>query len=99
MYYACQDLPPITERNYVASLHQLPLFFGTAMFAYEGIGVVLPLQNSIKVPRNFHRKIGVLNVGMTAVTLIYTMFGFIGYLKYGEDVQGSLTLNLPKDEK
>jgi solute carrier family 36 (proton-coupled amino acid transporter) len=95
MYYACQDLPSISERNYVASLRQIPLFFGTAIFAFEGISLVLPLQNAMKVSENFHKHTGVLNVGMTVVTIIFTMFGFIGYLKYGEDVQGSLTLNLP----
>jgi solute carrier family 36 (proton-coupled amino acid transporter) len=99
MYYACQDLPSITERNYVAPLRQIPLFFGTAIFAFEGICLVLPLQNAMKVSENFHRPLGVLNVGMTIVTTLYTMFGFIGYLKYGEDVQGSLTLNLPPGDR
>lgn len=39
-YYACQDLPHPSEREYVGELNNLPLFFGTAIFAFEGIALV-----------------------------------------------------------
>ena len=93
-----QDLTNFRERNFTSSLHQLPLFFGTAIFAFEGIALVLPLQNSMKIPRDFSKCFGVLNVGMVFVTFIFLSFGGIGYWKYGEDTQGSLTLNLPMDQ-
>lgn len=35
-----QDLPPITERQAFGHLKDLPLFFGTAIFAFEGIALV-----------------------------------------------------------
>lgn len=40
LYYITQDLPAIHEREYVASFATMPLFFGTALFAFEGIGLV-----------------------------------------------------------
>lgn len=40
---------------------------------------------------------GVLNTSMVIVTCLYIAVAFFGYLKYGEDVQGSITLNLPVD--
>lgn len=97
-YYAVQDLPAISERNYFSSWHQLPLYFGTAIFAFEGIALVLPLQNAMKTPEDFGRPLGVLNVGMAIVTFIFTGLGFVGYLKWGDDVKSSLTLNIPHDE-
>lgn len=39
-YYIFQDLPHVSERPAFSTFHQLPLFFGTAIFALEGIGVV-----------------------------------------------------------
>jgi amino acid permease len=35
---------------------------------------------------------------MVIVTCLYIAVGFFGYLKYGEDVLGSITLNLPVDQ-
>lgn len=40
VYEATQGLPPVTTREYVASWQSLPLYFGTAVYAFEGIGLV-----------------------------------------------------------
>lgn len=98
-YYATQDLPNISERKLVtSSLRQLPLFFGTVIYLFEGIGMVLPLKNAMRKPADFSKPFGVLNVGMVSLTIMFICFGFVGYWKYGEDVASSLTLNLPTDE-
>ena len=49
-YYLLQDLPYTWDRKTFASWGQLPLYFGTAIYAFEGIGVVLPLENQMKTP-------------------------------------------------
>ncbi|KAL7010579.1 hypothetical protein ACKWTF_006281 [Chironomus riparius] len=98
-YYSSQDLPPISTRDFIPSdFRTLPLFFGTTIFAFEGIALVLPLKNAMKQPQSFSKVFGVLNVGMVFVTAIFISFGTIGYWKYGEDTAASLTLNLPIDE-
>uniref|UniRef100_A0A182JIZ1 Amino acid transporter transmembrane domain-containing protein n=1 Tax=Anopheles atroparvus TaxID=41427 RepID=A0A182JIZ1_ANOAO len=97
-YYALQDLPSPSERHLVGRLDQLPLFFGTAIFAFEGIALVLPLQNEMQHPHDFRKPFGVLNVGMVIIVSLFTVFGFVGYLKWGEAVEGSMTLNLPDNE-
>lgn len=99
LYYIFQDLPSPTEREYVGELHNLPLFFGTAIFAFEGISLILPLQNAIKNPRDFHKPTGVLNMGMVVVSSLFLIIGFFGYLKYGDDIQSSISLNLPIEDK
>jgi len=94
-YYVLQDLPSVSERRDFSSLSQLPLYFGTAIYAFEGIGMILPLENSMKHPRDFGGWNGVLNTSMVIVGCLYTAVGFFGFLKYGDDVKGSVTLNLP----
>jgi proton-coupled amino acid transporter len=52
----------------------------------------------MKKPEQFTKPFGVLNIGMLIVTSLLLVMGFLGYLKYGDEVQGSLTLNLPEGE-
>lgn len=47
-------------------------------------------------PKSFGGKFGVLNIGMFVITAMYAVFGLLGYIKYGDDSLGSVTLNLPK---
>lgn len=97
-YYMFQDLPHTDTVKPYASWQTLPLYFGTAIYAFEGIGIILPLENNMKNPQDFGGWNGVLNTGMVIVACLYTAIGFFGYLKYGDTVQGSITLNLPPTE-
>lgn len=89
-----QNLPRTDSVKGFATWEQLPLYFGTAIYAFEGIGVVLPLENNMKTPQDFGGLNGVLNTGMVVVASLYTAVGFFGYLKYGENVAATITLNL-----
>lgn len=51
----------------------------------------------MKKPKAYQGNFGVLNLGMTVIVLIFTATGICGYIKYGDDVKGSITLNLPSD--
>ncbi|XP_030570953.1 proton-coupled amino acid transporter-like protein CG1139 isoform X2 [Drosophila novamexicana] len=97
--YMFTDLPAPAERAGVVSPVQWPLFFGTVIFALEGIGVVMSLENDMKNPNHFIGCPSVLNLGMGLVIGLYTLVGFFGYLKYGPDTEASITLNLPLEDK
>ncbi|XP_035216608.1 proton-coupled amino acid transporter 1-like isoform X3 [Stegodyphus dumicola] len=97
LYYLLQGHQSTNLDVYTSSLSKLPLYFGTAMYAFEGIGVVLPLENAMATPEDFGGLNGVLNTGMVVVACLYTGVGFYGYLKYGNDVKSSITFNLPQN--
>ncbi|XP_053623995.1 proton-coupled amino acid transporter-like protein CG1139 isoform X1 [Plodia interpunctella] len=97
-YYLFQDLKSVSDVKTFAGFERLPTFFGTAIFALEGIGVVMPLENNMKTPTHFIGCPGVLNTGMFFVVSLYAFVGFFGYLRYGDQTQGSITLNLPEYE-
>lgn len=63
-----------------------------------GIGIILPLQNEMKEPKNFSRPWGVLNVGVGILTTLIITFGFFGYWQYGPEIESSITMNLPNDD-
>ncbi|KAF5271192.1 hypothetical protein FQR65_LT05336 [Abscondita terminalis] len=98
LYYLFMDIPDPSSRPMFSSFGQLPLFFSTVIFAMEGIGVVMPVENSMKKPQHFLSCPGVLNGAMSIVVVLYSVIGFFGYLKYGEETQGTITLNFPVEE-
>jgi len=57
IYYSSQDLPSVSERKAFAGWTTLPLFFGTAIYAFEGIGLVNKLLISQKPNYIILRKI------------------------------------------
>ncbi|XP_049884770.1 proton-coupled amino acid transporter-like protein pathetic [Pectinophora gossypiella] len=75
-----------------------PEFFSLTIFAMEAIGVVMPLENAMKTPRAMLGCCGVLNKGMSGVTLVYILLGFLGYLRYGDEVADAVTLNLDQTQ-
>jgi len=95
-YYIFRDpLPHSSSVPWLAESSRLPLFFGTAIFAIEGISVVLPIENQMRSPKDMLGWNGVLSTSMSLVVALYVGMGFYGYLKYGEDIAGSISLNLP----
>jgi len=98
LYYIFRDPITVDGKDAAAPIEKFPLYLGTVLFALEAIGVVIPLQNEMKSPHDFGRKAGVLNIAMFVIISLYMGMGFCGYLKYGHDVEGSITLNLEKSE-
>ena len=46
-----EPLPSVDSVPYFASPEKFPIFFGTAIFAFEGISVVLPIENQMRKPK------------------------------------------------
>ena len=79
----------------LASFAGLPLFFGSAAFAYNSIGVVLPIENKMHQPQN---AIKVITLTMLLLSSLYIVFAILGYLTFGQYIAASITLNLHSED-
>ncbi|KAG0300951.1 neutral amino acid transporter [Dissophora globulifera] len=68
------------------------LFIGTAVFSFEGIGLIIPITESMAEPEKFPR---VLAITMTIVTIIFSSVGVLCYSAFGINIQTIVLLNLP----
>lgn len=95
-----------TGPNKNNSLHVIPfnensfaLFMGTAIYAFEGIGMTTPLYNSLS-PRGQSRFGWILGCTLCGVSLAYVIFGLVPYLWFAgvQDVimSAGVTLYLPR---
>ncbi|XP_013162337.1 PREDICTED: proton-coupled amino acid transporter 1 [Papilio xuthus] len=97
LYYIFRVTPTLEGKVPAGKIGDFPLFFGTVLFALEAIGVILPLENEMKTPKDFVGKFGVLNRAMISIIILYVGMGLFGYLQYGNAAAGSITLNLPSE--
>uniref|UniRef100_A0A915C683 Amino acid transporter transmembrane domain-containing protein n=1 Tax=Parascaris univalens TaxID=6257 RepID=A0A915C683_PARUN len=95
-YLFTDHLPSYTLPAFPRNWGNLPLFFGTVIFSFEGIAVVLPIENQMDAPFHFISPTGVLNTSFFLVLIIYSFVGFFGYLKFGDAIKDTITLNLPQ---
>lgn len=70
------------------------VFIGTAIFTYEGIGLLIPIQDSMQKPSKFPSILGYV---MVFVTVVFISAGGIGYLAFGNETETVILLNFPQD--
>ncbi|KAI9283532.1 transmembrane amino acid transporter protein-domain-containing protein [Umbelopsis sp. AD052] len=78
--------------EWIINANSFPLFVGTAVFTFEGIGLVIPIAESMKEPEKFPK---VLTGSMIFMTILFTSVGVVSYLAFGDKVETVILLNLP----
>ncbi|KAF1798485.1 transmembrane amino acid transporter protein-domain-containing protein [Mucor lusitanicus] len=68
------------------------VFIGTAVYSFEGIGLIIPIRDSMEKPEKFP---AVLTFVMVLVASTLCSVGTLGYLAFGENVKTVALLNLP----
>ncbi|XP_034677801.1 amino acid transporter AVT3B-like, partial [Vitis riparia] len=64
---------------------------GVAVYAFEGIGMVLPLESEAKDKDKFGK---VLALSMAFISVMYGGFDTLGYFAFGEETKDIITTNL-----
>jgi proton-coupled amino acid transporter len=72
------------------------LFIGTAIFTFEGIGLIIPIQTGMKDPKKFPKVLGGV---MIIITVIFVSAGALSYAAFGSKTKTVVLLNMPQDNK
>ncbi|EGP88774.1 unnamed protein product [Zymoseptoria tritici ST99CH_1A5] len=72
------------------------LTIGSAIFTFEGIGLILPIQSSMKQPEKFSY---LLYLVMFIITIIFTSVGALCYATFGDETKIQVISNFPQDSK
>lgn len=70
------------------------LTIGAAIFTFEGIGLILPIQSSMKEPEKFEPLLWLI---MLIITIIFTSVGALCYATFGSATQIEVISNFPQD--
>lgn len=84
-----QDVTYFNQRDY-------PVFVGTAVFTFEGIGLVIPTQTALNKARQarFPKLLASTVVGLF---FFYSFFAGINYVAFGNGIQPMVTSSLPRN--
>ena len=78
--------------SWVFNSTNFSVFIGTAVYSFEGIGLIIPIRDSMQKPEKFP---AVLTFVMILVASTLCSVGTLGYLAFGKDVKTVALLNLP----
>lgn len=83
-----------SDRKAISNIGGLPFAAGMAVFCFEGFGMTLGLEQSMRDRSRFKRLLG---QALTGITLVYVLFAVSGYMAYGDETKDIVILNLPKN--
>ncbi|EJD45960.1 hypothetical protein AURDEDRAFT_113873 [Auricularia subglabra TFB-10046 SS5] len=100
VYIGSQEISTIASRG-VANIQMFnresfALLIGTAVFSFEGIGLVIPITDAMAEPEKFP---AALTGVMFFLTALFGGAGALAYAAYGSDVQTVVLVNLPAESK
>lgn len=72
------------------------LYIGTAIFTFEGIGLVIPIKEAMRKPSGFPV---VLAIVMVIITVVYMAIGALSYGAFGSSTKTVVLLNLQQDDR
>lgn len=101
IYIYYYDIKTIIERPSIGDIANFngsswTLLIGTAIFTFEGVGLVIPIQSGMREPEKFPK---VLASVMIIISVVFMSAGALSYAAYGSQTKTVILLNMPQDDK
>lgn len=98
LYFA--DISQIVDRGMADIVlfneNDWTLFIGTAIFTFEGIGLIIPITQAMKEPEKFPAALGGV---MVFITILFTSIGALSYAAFGSSTKTVILSNLPQSNR
>ncbi|KAF4485711.1 AVT3-involved in amino acid efflux from the vacuole [Fusarium agapanthi] len=99
VYIWYYDIAALSQRGMDSTVklfnpRDFTLTIGSGIFTFEGIGLILPIQSSMKRPEHFPN---LLYLVMFIITIIFTSVGALCYATFGENTKIQVISNFPQD--
>lgn len=91
MVIAAYDRPEASSTIVPFNKSTCGIFIGMSIFTFEGIPMVLPIQSAMKEPERFN---SIFYMMFAGIVTLFTLFGLLGYVAWGNAVQTVVLLNL-----
>ncbi|XP_058123559.1 proton-coupled amino acid transporter-like protein CG1139 [Anopheles ziemanni] len=98
LYYIFREPLSTDDRDLFPTFSSLTKFLGAAYFAFDATSLIFPVSNQMKNPQHYLGCPGIVNINNICLGFLYSFLGLMGYLRYGDAIQGSITLNFPTEE-
>jgi proton-coupled amino acid transporter len=97
-YYILRSPLAVSNQPMIASPESWPFAITTILFSICNIIPAFSMEAEMGNPRQYLGTFGVVNISSWIVAVFYAIVGFFSYLRYGLDIQNSVTSNLPMTE-
>lgn len=97
-YYIFKEPLTFEDKPLIVSIEKWPSAITMMIFTVSNIRITMSVENQMKDPRRYLGFTGVLNVACCILAFFYVILGFFSYVRYGDQIKGSVTLNLPMNE-
>lgn len=97
-YYDIETLANVGMHKSVVMFNpdKYTMMIGSAIFTFEGIGLILPIQSSMAKPEKFEPLLGAI---MLIITVVFTSVGALCYATFGTGTYIEIINNYPRDSR
>lgn len=98
LYFIFDGQLEFSDKPIIVTYMKWPSAISTIIFSISNIRNAMSIENEMRSPQRYLGGFGVLYVASYIIAIFYTAVGFFSYLRYGNSIQSSVTLNIPVDD-
>uniref|UniRef100_A0A6E8W3J2 Aa_trans domain-containing protein n=1 Tax=Anopheles coluzzii TaxID=1518534 RepID=A0A6E8W3J2_ANOCL len=97
LVFIFQEPLSLENRRMLPTASTVAPYMGIVYFALDATCLIFPLENQMRHPQHYLGCPGIVNLNYLCLAILYSFFGAVGYIRYGDDVESSIILNFPTE--